>query len=230
MRISCGSARGTPFPVMLRVMPQQDDLTKVWESRPPVGWAENQAYRVAREIRRLRGKRSAQWLADRTKELGCQVSRSVISDLELGRRRYVTTSELMILARALDTYPLVLMCPPPYDVYVDALPNAEPTMKIVAAEWFSGNLGSSDAARVFGADADELGRNGEPLGRARLVFNLELELREGRETLASGELSEKAQEAYVRAMGQIRDQINNLRAMDEWRPAFDEFVMHQFGE
>lgn len=59
-------------------------------------------------------RRSAQWLADKTGELGYQVSRTTISDLENGRRRYVTTAELVVLALALDTAPIALMYPGPY--------------------------------------------------------------------------------------------------------------------
>lgn len=76
---------------------------------PPRNWAEEQAHRIALEIRRLRGKRSAQWLADRTSELGSPVSRSVISDLEVGRRRHIAVAELVVIARALDT-PASLLC------------------------------------------------------------------------------------------------------------------------
>jgi transcriptional regulator with XRE-family HTH domain len=55
---------------------------------------------------------SAQQLADRTAELGMPVSRPVIADLENGRRRYVTTTELIALAQALRaTSPLDLLYP-----------------------------------------------------------------------------------------------------------------------
>ena len=68
-----------------------------------------QASRVAREITRLRKSRSTQWLSDRTHELGYRVSRSMITDLENGRRRYVATHELIVLARALSTSPIDLL-------------------------------------------------------------------------------------------------------------------------
>ena len=85
----------------------------------------------------MRGRNSAQWLADRTKELGYEVSRSVISDLENGRRRYVTTAELVILAAALNTSPVVLIYPGPYDIHVELAPGLR-VIEFDAAQWFSG--------------------------------------------------------------------------------------------
>src|SRR5260370_22197613 len=101
---------------MLRVMPQD------WE---PNDWGEQQASRVAREITRLRGSNSAQWLSDRTDELGHRVSRSVIADMENGRRRYITAAELIVLAAALETAPVALLYPAPYDESVEYLPGCE---------------------------------------------------------------------------------------------------------
>ncbi|MDM1896014.1 hypothetical protein PP299_07365 [Mycobacteroides abscessus] len=114
-----------------------------WEKAPPRDWAEEQAYRVAQEVRRLRDPQTAQWLADRTKALGYPLTRTVISDLEVGRRRYVTTAELIILARALNTAPIALMYPPPYRAAIQILPvpegqEAVKLETIVAAQWFSG--------------------------------------------------------------------------------------------
>lgn len=120
-----------------------------WERVPPRDWAEEQAYRVGQEVRRLRRKRPAQWVADRTKELGYSLTRAVISDLEVGRRRYVTTAELMILARALDTAPIALMYPFPYygEEAIQVLPVPEGGQsveleKIFAVQWFTGERGT----------------------------------------------------------------------------------------
>lgn len=108
-----------------------------WAESPPADWGERQAKRIADEVKRLRGKNSAQWLADRTKELGYEVSRSVISDLENGRRRYVTTAELVILSMVLDAPPVVLVYPGPYQNKVEMLPGHE-IEEFKAAQWFSG--------------------------------------------------------------------------------------------
>jgi hypothetical protein len=113
-------------------------MPQAWE---PKDWAEEQAKRIAAEVIRLRGSRSAQWLSDRTHELGYRVSRSVIADLENGRRRYVTTAEVIILALALETAPIALMYPGPYfDKMTRLSPHSPESPEIIAVEWFSGLL------------------------------------------------------------------------------------------
>src|ERR1700758_3168935 len=143
------------FAVMLRVMPQD------WT---PKDWGEEQAHQIGQEVRRLRGKRSTQWLANRTADLDYAVSRSVIADLENGRRRYVTTAELVILARALDTAPVMLLFPPPYDDDVEIWPGKS-VPKLVAVQGFSGEVGYDYSGEYFG--------NVQPLRRARQIDELE---------------------------------------------------------
>lgn len=168
-------------------MPQDAQGKKGWEANPPRDWGEEQACRVALEVRRLRkGRGAAQWLANRTRELGFEVSRSVISDLEVGRRRYVTVAELIILARALDTAPIALLYPHPYyrEGRIAVLPTPEEREpreleKIVAVQWFSGvaglylyDLGLSDV------DQMNYGSQLQGLKRARVVFALRDKLAE----------------------------------------------------
>lgn len=79
-------------------------------------WAERFTGRIAKEIERRRthspsGKLSAQWLSDRTHELGHRVGRSRISDLETGRRKRMDITELIVLAEALDVPPVELLFP-----------------------------------------------------------------------------------------------------------------------
>jgi transcriptional regulator with XRE-family HTH domain len=68
---------------------------------------------VADEIRRLRAERrmSAQQLADRCEQLGLTIPRPVLSNLENGRRESVSIAELLILARALEVSPILLVAP-----------------------------------------------------------------------------------------------------------------------
>lgn len=108
----------------------------------PRDWAEEQALRVAKTVRLLRehggeGPRSAQWLADRTKELGHEISRSVIADLENGRRRHVTCAELIMLAAALEITPLELLYPDRPDHPVEYWPG-QPVMTLIASRQFVG--------------------------------------------------------------------------------------------
>ena len=146
---------------LLCMSPQKPEQKTWWV---PKDWGEEQALRIAQAIRRLRGNRSAQWVANRTTELGYTVSRSVIADLENGRRRYVTTGELAILAAALDTAPVALLYPPPYDEEIEMRPG-ETVTKLTAAQIFSGYPGDDYPA--------EYRRNVEPLRQARQIDGLE---------------------------------------------------------
>ena len=153
---------------MLRVMPQKQDAHD-W-AEPPRNWAEEQARRTALEIRRLRGRQSAQWLADRTKELGSPITRAVISDLELGRRRYVTSAELIVLAAALDTAPITLLYPPPYDETIELMPGVEEP-KIAVVDWFCSD---NNAAKYKpGEGLGDFSERTWPLYVARAIERLE---------------------------------------------------------
>lgn len=90
-------------------------------------------------MKKFRGKRSAQWLAERANEIGgLKMTRQMIADLEGGRRRYVTTAELIALAAALNVPPILLLYPgPDYGEYIDVLPGRS-ARKIDAVQWFSG--------------------------------------------------------------------------------------------
>ena len=61
----------------------------------------------------------------------------MISDLENGRRRHVTTAELILLAAALNTSPVTLVYPGPYDAGANVLPKRD-AVEFDAAQWFSG--------------------------------------------------------------------------------------------
>lgn len=68
--------------------------------------------RRVREVRRARGGLSAEQLAQRCADLGMpSLNRSVIANLENGRRDFVTVDELLVLALALDVAPLHLVVP-----------------------------------------------------------------------------------------------------------------------
>lgn len=119
-----------------------------WEQVPPRNWAEGQAHRIAQEVRRLRGKRGVQWLADETVRLGHAMSRVVLTDIEIGRRRYITTAELCILAAALETAPLALVYPGPYEEIVQVVPNVQ-AMQGYAALWFRSDLKKELVSSLF---------------------------------------------------------------------------------
>lgn len=128
---------------------------------------------MAREVRRLRSEQriSAQQLADRCSEIGMStLTRSVIADLENGRRLWVGVSELMVLAVALNTAPITLLYPPPLGETVDVLPGVE-APKTVALEWFSGEVASPWP--WICDDVDAYRRNLQPIERARERSELE---------------------------------------------------------
>lgn len=144
---------------MMRFMPAN------WS---PKSWGELHASRVAMEVRRLRGGRSVQWLAERTAELGHPMNRNALTDLENGRRRYVTTAELVVLAAALDTAPATLLFSGPYNAENEVLDGTTAT-EFEAVQWFSG---LSDAPDGIG-DPEEYAENTSLLGLARRIADLQ---------------------------------------------------------
>jgi transcriptional regulator with XRE-family HTH domain len=102
---------------------------------------------VAEEIRRYRLARrlSAQQLADRCAELGMPIRRSVLANLENGRRDAITIAELLVLAHALDVSPILLVFPVGRRDEVEALPGRSlPTWD--AALWLSGTARLQETA------------------------------------------------------------------------------------
>jgi transcriptional regulator with XRE-family HTH domain len=101
------------------------------------------ARQVAREVRRYREMRrprmSVQRLADRTAELGMPIPRSVLANLESGRRETVSVAEVLVLAAALDVAPIELISPVGFDEETEMLPGSmmDP---LYAMRWFTGEL------------------------------------------------------------------------------------------
>ncbi|MGH4013152.1 MAG: helix-turn-helix domain-containing protein [Pseudonocardiaceae bacterium] len=120
----------------------------------PQGWSENQARRVGERIKRFRGRRSAQWLADRCTELGYPVSRSAIAKLENGRREDIGLSELEIFAAALEVAPALLIFPIDTDDPVQILPG-QAMNPWTAYQCFIGEYVLSRAAGSPGASPAE---------------------------------------------------------------------------
>jgi len=100
-------------------------------------WARNTTDRIAGAVKALRGKRSAQWLADRTADLGHPISRTAISNLEVGRKGSVDVAELIVLARALGVPPLLLLYPAQAAGEVEVLPGHRAS-SWAAGQWFTG--------------------------------------------------------------------------------------------
>lgn len=127
---------------------------------PFARWQERVARMVGREVLRHRHRRkmSIPQLADRTAELGMPVPRSVLADLEVGKRGAVAVAEVLVLAASLDVAPAELICPVGFDEQIELLPGRmmEP---LQASRWVDGelalDLSSSDTAfRVPEADQE----------------------------------------------------------------------------
>jgi len=128
------------------------------EDLPPAKtWERRHAAKLGKAVQKLRGERSAVWLEQRTAELGLKMTRQTVADLESGRRRFVTTAELLVLAAALDTTPIALMYRNPSDEpdnVVEVLPGIEAT-GFQAAQWFSGSrMGFTEEDPEVEADDD----------------------------------------------------------------------------
>lgn len=144
------------------------------ELRPAKTWEMEHAAAIGRAIKKQRGRWPAIWLERRTEHLGLKMTRQAIADLECGRRRFVTTGELLVLASALNTSPIALIYPDPSDEpdnLVEALPGVEVT-GFNAAQWFSGHRKEiSDAASEPDLDADA---DAAESARRRAALNAEL--------------------------------------------------------
>ena len=120
-------------------------------------WDREVTQRIAGEIKRHRGERSGQWLADRTKELGHPISKTAIWEIESGKRKSISVPELLIFARALEVPPVVLLFPGMPDRQIEALPGWT-AASIAATQWFSGGRTPKRTAPKGPEAADELGR------------------------------------------------------------------------
>jgi transcriptional regulator with XRE-family HTH domain len=102
-------------------------------------WPERLTRVIAAEVRRYRQERkmSTQQLDDKTAELGMRIPRSVLANLESGRRDTITAAEILVLAAALDVPPALLLFPIGRLELMDALPDL-PLPPWQAFEWFTG--------------------------------------------------------------------------------------------
>lgn len=104
-------------------------------------WQDRMTQALAKGVRRRRVERrmSTQQLADKTAELGMAIRRSVLANLENGRRGSVSIDELLILAAALDAAPMDLLYPVGLEEQIEMLPGR--TMDSVGiVSWFCGDL------------------------------------------------------------------------------------------
>ncbi|WP_030746999.1 helix-turn-helix domain-containing protein [Streptomyces sp. NRRL S-31] len=122
-------------------------------------WADQVTATVAAEVRRRRKelRMSAQDLADKCEEIGYLIPRNVIANMESGRRSTLPLVEVMVLAEALQTYPVCLLYPVGYVERVQRLPLRDDEATWDALHWFTGDSEGfgmeDDMLRAFRAHA-----------------------------------------------------------------------------
>ena len=131
--------------------------------------------------------------------------RTTISELENGKRKYVSTAELAILLWALDTAPAALLYPPPYRDEVEVLPGQSST-SWSAAEWFSG---ISDGAQpvALAEDVEAYARNLAPLRAAARISELTTQKQRLMEALVDAH--EAVQAPMLDAIHGLQDDIDS---------------------
>jgi transcriptional regulator with XRE-family HTH domain len=125
-------------------------------SPPPETWADVINERVADAIldaRKARGFSSAQQLADETKRVDMPVSRSVLANLDSGRKRKLSVAELVAISAALGVDPGDLLTPGSPRVQigtqVDQLDAAISALRTARDELAAGGVPLDQLARVI---------------------------------------------------------------------------------
>ncbi|OZC80534.1 transcriptional regulator [Rhodococcus sp. 06-418-5] len=193
-------------------------------------WAEQLVARVAGEVRRLRGKEhsalSAAKLADRTVDIGFGISRSVVADLETGRKKSIDVPELLVLAAALGVSPAQLLYPDLPKGPVEILPGLEQESHD-ALRWFSGEAGlmkpSPDWTETnteesvgmwvreqFDPRNDRVGITREWLQSLQTMRRARVQLRNGLSKSESAEHIETMQMAYEDARRRSEDLFHKM--------------------
>lgn len=88
-------------------------------------WPKRLSVHIGQQLRRYRDDQDvlARELADRTEKLGHRVETNVIANMESGRRGNVPVADLLVLARALNIPPALLLCPLGQAEDLEPLPN-----------------------------------------------------------------------------------------------------------
>lgn len=103
-------------------------------------WQAGHVAVVAEEVRAARHRRrlSTQKLADACAQLGVPIDRSVLANLEHGRRSFVTVAELSVLALVLHVPPVALIFPLGRSETVEIVPGLT-VPAVEALRWFVGD-------------------------------------------------------------------------------------------
>lgn|GEM_PF-1157062 len=194
------------------------------QGEQPKTWAERYVGEVGRAMKDARGTKSAAWLSERTEQLGCRVSRSVIAKLDSGHRGDVlSVVELCVIAAALEVPPVALLFPDLPDGEIE-MPPRHHSASEDAMRWFCGESGTIPFGALIGeVDHSDLAPN----DAAQLVEAVRRRrglLRQAAEANASPDIR-----AQVPALlDEIRSLAGRIRALggviDENRWAIDHEI------
>lgn len=94
---------------------------------------------IAGQVRRYRRirKLSARQVSEACAELGMEIHRQTLADLENGRRASISLAELLVLAQVLEVSPTLLVVPVDTEEKMEVLPGQVASTEDVL-EWFSG--------------------------------------------------------------------------------------------
>lgn len=172
------------------------------------GYSARLAKAVAREVRRHRLRRgwSAQALSDRCAEVGMPIQRSVLANMESGRRSTVTVAELLVLAAALQVSPAELLFAVGYEEHAEPVPE-ESMDPLRAIHWLDGTRTLSGYPMAV-KDNPVLAADWHRRMVASLRGSLESRSQFRREFMEASDERDRASEA----LAAVRQQLDQVRS------------------
>jgi len=185
-----------------------------------VGWPDTLMASVAAEVRRYRKRRgwSAQQLADACAGAGLDFKRSVIANLESGRRPTLSVPELLVLGRVLDVPPALLLFPVGTSAEVPVSDDSSPS-PWSALQWFVGEhpfpATTDSGVHTEVRDWDQWDRNALPLVLYRVLQAAHDDLRRLERDDAE---NDAALEMARKRIEQIEAELRRTRLVVEAQP------------
>lgn len=168
-------------------------------------WELDTHLRIAEGVRRARGARSAQWLADRTADLGHPITRAQIANYESGRKKTLDITELLVIAAALEVPPVVLIYPDLPDADVEVLPE-QFVSSIAALIRFTGEQDKNPRT-----DPGKLAQLSRELFDKRVRHAVHIEVLDDLVARASGDDRAKEAAAEIDRVIDKADEIRDLK-------------------
>lgn len=177
----------------------------------------------ARRLRRLKGWTAAE-LGERMASLGVPWDRSIVANLENGRRKSVSVNEWLALARALDVAPLTLLLPLGEADQIELFPGL-PIHPDLARQWIVGEEQAVNERGFTVGDSAFWSRHTEPL---RLYSRLPVAQEAVRgaksalriaESVGREEAVTRAREANVSALRRLADILKDMTGASIRPPA-----------